>query len=207
MKKSGVYNNVTTCLINKVQKEQLVRTIEQEAHDSEVMYWGCGQAVLDALQRNLNLGDGEAFKAASAVGGGIGGMREACGALMGAVMAIGLAYGRRKFETGKVSLEQPDSVEAKLRASRFCERFKEEFGGLRCNDVRASVREPSFNGSAVYSYNTVEAFEDHAKCGDVTGPTARLAAEIILQPTELFADEINACLEGLRQVREQQKEI
>ena len=41
---------------------------------------------------------------------------------------------------------------------------------------------------------------DHAKCGSVAAAAARLAAEVILQPTELFANEINAPLMKLGRV-------
>lgn len=189
--------------MSKEEKEQLIRAIEQKAFDNEVVYWGCSQAVLDALQQYLDLGDGEAFKAASAFVGGVAGMREVCGALTGGVMAIGLAYGRAKFEAGKVGLEQPDYVEARVRAGRLCDRFKEKFGSLRCSDIKVSIRGADYKEYT--SYNTIEAFEDHAKCGDVTGPTACLAAEIILQPTELFVAEINVKLGELAQLRELQK--
>ena len=184
-------------------KEQLIKRIEQDAHDNEVVYWGCSRAVVDALQRHFNLGNGEVFKAASPLAGGIGGIREACGALIGGGMAIGLAYAPAKFEKGKVGSEQTEFVEAMVRTGKFCERFKEKFGSIRCSDIRAAVRGADYKE---YEHmNTIEAFEDHDKCGDVTGPAAQLAAEIILQPTELFADEINARLEDLSQVRKQQK--
>lgn len=87
-----------------------------------------------------------------------------------------------------------------MRASKLCDRFKEKFGSLRCVDVMVSVGRKEFP-----RFNTIEAFEEHAKCEHVTGPAARLAAEIILQPTELFADEINELLDDMRQIRKQQK--
>ena len=93
--------------MSQEERERLLRKIEQHAHDYEVVYWGCSQAVLYTLQRHLQLDDGGAFRAASPFAGGVARMREVCGALVGGVMAIGLAYGRTKFEAGKVALEQP----------------------------------------------------------------------------------------------------
>ncbi len=186
------------------EKEQLLNKIEKHAHDREVTYWGCSQAVLDALQRNLGLGNNAAFKAASPFAGGVARMREVCGALVGGVMAIGLAYGRSKFTSGKVALEEPDCVEALVRASKLGERFKQKFGCVRCSDVQLVMHGPNFKTHVHY---TVEAFTEHARCGDVTGPAARLAAEIILEPTELFAKDINHFLEELGNVREQQKKL
>lgn len=187
------------------EREQLIGLIEKEAYDNEVSYWGCGQAVLDALQRYLNLGGVEAFKAASGLAGGVGRMREACGALIGGVMAIGLAYGRAKFEPGKICFEQADYREAEVRSTRFCERFREEFGGhIRCEDVKAFVRRGD-ESQGYFRFDTIEAFENHAKCGNVCGPAARFAAEIMLEPTESFKAEMDAELEDIMQVRRDQK--
>ncbi len=187
--------------VSEEAKEELIRKIEQDARYNEVEYFGCCQVVLDVLQRNLNIGNGGAFKAASALLGGVAMTREVCGALVGGVMAIGLVYGRASLETGKVGPENPEVLEARVRGSRLCDRFKEKFGSLRCADVMVSVGRKDFP-----RFNTVEAFEDHAKCENVTGPAARFATEIILQPTELFADEINALLDDMRQIRKQQKQ-
>lgn len=189
--------------MSREEKEKLIRIIEQEARDNEVVYWGCCRSVLKALQRHLNLGDAEVAKAASPFPAGVAGMGEICGALIGAVMAIGLAYAKGEFEAGKVNLEQPEDMEAIVRASKFGERFKEKFGCVRCSDVWPAVRGAHYKEYP--DFGSIEAFEDHAWCGDVTGPAARLAAEIILQPTELFADGINAFLEQIRQVRKLQE--
>jgi len=182
-------------------KEELIRKIEEDARENEIEYFGCSQVVLDALQRHLNIGNVETFKAATALAGGVGAKGEVCGALLGGVLAIGLVYGRANLEAGKVGPEQPEFVESRVRAGRLCDRFKEKFGSLRCADVKVAVNRKEYP-----RFNTVEAFEDHAKCADVTGPAARFAAEIILQPTELFASEINALLEDMSQIRKQQKQ-
>ena len=118
-------------------------------------------------------------------------------------MAIGLAYGRPKYTEGKTAHEEPEYMESVLRSRQLCDRFKEMFRSLRCGDVKVVVRGADYREYT--RFNTLENFLDHAKCGDVTGPTARLAAEVILEPTEYYTADINAELEDLRQVREQQK--
>ncbi|MFC2002219.1 C-GCAxxG-C-C family protein [Chloroflexota bacterium] len=190
--------------MSQEERELLLSKIEQHAHDYEVKYWGCSQAVLYTLQQDLQLSDGGAFKAASPFAGGVARMREVCGALLGGVMAIGLVYGRTEFEAGKVALEQPDCVESMVRASKFGERFKEKFGCLRCGDVQAVIHGPDFKPHVRF---TVKSFEEHAKCGEVTGPAARLAAEIILAPREQFIADINVFLDDFSQVRKEQREL
>lgn len=186
--------------INKEDKEQLLRTIEQEACDNEIKYWGCSQAVLDTLQRHLKLGNGDTFKSATAFAGGIAGNREACGALIGCVMAIGLASGRVQYETDKIGPEQADLVECSVRARKFCDRFRESLGGLRCSEVRAAM---GFDPEAGAVKPTPEIFKEHEKCGKVTGTAARLAAEIILEPVSLYAAQIKATLDMMAQFRKQ----
>jgi len=186
--------------MNQEDKERLIRTIEQEARDNEIEYWGCSQAVLDALQRNLKLEDGNTFKASTAFVGGIASNREACGALIGCVMAIGLAYGRTKYERGKIGLEQPDLVECSARARKFCDRFREKLGGLRCSEVRAAM---GFDPEARVVKLTRETLKEHEKCGDVTSTAARLAAEIILEPVALYAAQTKATVDMMVQFRKQ----
>ena len=186
--------------INDEDKQQLLMKIEREARDNEIKYWGCSQAVVDALQRNLRLNGTDIFKAASALAGGVASNHEACGALTGGVIAIGLAYGRTKYEPGKVSAEQVDWLECMTRAGRFCDRFRERFGGLNCREVRASV---GFDPDATLAQLTPERFKKHDRCGEATGTAARLAAEIILESMELYAAEIKAILDTMARLREQ----
>ena len=41
--------------MGKEEKQQLIEAIKKEAHNNEVLYWGCSQAVLSALQRQQEL--------------------------------------------------------------------------------------------------------------------------------------------------------
>lgn len=186
--------------INEEGKERLLATIEQEAGDNEIKYWGCSQAVLDTLQRHLKLGDGDTFKAATAFAGGIASNREACGALTGCVMAIGLAYGRSEYEPGKIGPEQPELVECSARARKFCDRFREKLGGLRCSEVRAAL---GFDPKVKEVKPTLKTFKEHEKCGYVTATAARLAAEIILEPSELYAAQVKMAVDMMTQLRKQ----
>ena len=126
--------------MSKEEQEELLDAIEKDAHDNEVTYWGCSQAVLASLQQHLKIGSVESFKAMSPFAGGVARTHEMCGALLAGVMAIGLVYGRSKFEPGKVAMEQFDMMEAEVRGNKLCQRFKEKFGSFECPDVYAFVR-------------------------------------------------------------------
>ena len=177
--------------------------IEHEAHDSEIECWGCSQAVLYSLQKNFNIGNVNVFGSASALAGGVAAEKEVCGALLGAIMAIGLMYGRERFEEGTIARESEEYLEARARTIKLCEGFRNKFGSLRCGDVWVNVRGSDYK--EYKGFDSVEALEDHDKCGEVTGATARMAAEILLQPTEDFRDEMNAMAEEVAEARKMQK--
>jgi C_GCAxxG_C_C family probable redox protein len=65
---------------------------------------------------------------ATAFGGGIGRTgRAVCGSVTGAVMAIGLRYGREEPSQPRDRAYAP--------AQEFCQRFEKEMGHLRCGDL------------------------------------------------------------------------
>src|SRR5512143_1490180 len=74
-----------------------VKAIRAKAHANENMS-GCSQAVIAALQEGLNIGDAQSLRAATAFAGGMARRGESCGALVGALMALGLEEGREKLE-------------------------------------------------------------------------------------------------------------
>ena len=93
--------------LDSCEKDELISSIEYDANFNEVHYHGCSQAVLDAMQKNLGIGNVEVFKSASAMAGGICSMGEVCGAVTGGIMAIGLVYGReptRLYREGRPEL-------------------------------------------------------------------------------------------------------
>jgi len=66
-------------------------------------------------------------RVATPFGGGVGGMGSVCGAVVGAVMAIGLKRGR----------EEPDQprVQAYAPAQQFYRRFQQEMGSAICREL------------------------------------------------------------------------
>jgi C_GCAxxG_C_C family probable redox protein len=85
----------------------------------------CAQAVLGAVAPRLGLDQDTAVRLATGFGVGLS-MGETCGAVSGAVMALGLAHGGGG----------PDATAAKLDtyalAGEFFDAFSREHGSLRC---------------------------------------------------------------------------
>jgi len=97
----------------------------QNAEDLHLQGFNCSQAVFSTLAEPLGLDRSLALKIASPFGGGIGRTGETCGAVSGALMALGLQSG----------YSQPDP-QAKDRVytltREFLRRFKERFGEVAC---------------------------------------------------------------------------
>ena len=97
----------------------------------ELFYEGynCAQAVLGAFAERAGISFETAVKTASSFGGGMGGMREVCGAVSGMLMAAGLIFG----------YEKPNDRAAKsehyARVRKLSEQFREENGSIICREL------------------------------------------------------------------------
>lgn len=91
--------------------------------------YNCAQAVFCAHCEKYGIDIETGAKLASAFGGGMGRMREVCGALSGLFMLLGLKYGYSdpKDNEGKKELY------AKVQA--LAGKFREEFGSIICKEL------------------------------------------------------------------------
>ncbi len=55
--------------------------------------YNCAQAVFAAFAEEMNLDEKTALRLSSALGGGVGGLREVCGAVSGMALALGMLRG------------------------------------------------------------------------------------------------------------------
>ena len=91
--------------------------------------YNCSQAVLMAFEDVTGLEKETAAKIASSFGGGVGRMREVCGAVSGMCMAAGLLYGYD-------DLADPEAKKAHYaRIQELCEAFRKRFGTLICREL------------------------------------------------------------------------
>ena len=91
--------------------------------------YNCAQAVAVAFTDVTGLTDDYAAKMASSFGGGMGRMREVCGAVSGMLMVLGLVYG---YDT-------PGDDEAKKAQyaliQQLAGKFREEVGSIVCREI------------------------------------------------------------------------
>ena len=92
---------------------------------AEALFTGgcnCAQAVFAAFADELGMDEESAKRVATGLGGGVGRMREVCGAVSAAALVIGMRLG-------------PDKMKAYPVIQDFCAKFKERCGSIVCRDL------------------------------------------------------------------------
>ncbi len=89
----------------------------------------CGQAVLVPFAERRGIDREHALRLACAFGGGIAGTGSTCGAVSGALLAIGAAHGRTKVE------DEPARARTYDAARVFLDRFRSEHGSVVCREL------------------------------------------------------------------------
>lgn len=83
--------------------------------------WNCCQAVLCSCCDNLSLNVDTAYRIGAFFGAGMR-QGEACGAVTGTLMALGLRYGDENNRNSRKSIE-------------FINAFKDRYGSVRCSEL------------------------------------------------------------------------
>jgi C_GCAxxG_C_C family probable redox protein len=159
-------------------RSDLVTQIGKTAHEYERVYHGCSQCVLAAVQEGLGLGGQESFKAASALAGGIARMGNTCGALVGGLMAISLAFGRDQLEDGATSQGYARAMDL---GGELCKRFEAALGSTQCRDIQRSLFGRSFDLRDPRERQEFRKAGSYDKCPQVVQRAAELAARVILE--------------------------
>lgn len=128
--------------------------------------YNCAQSVLGAIGPDEGLDEKTCLAVASAFGGGMARQGEVCGAVTGALMAMGL-------EECKTTSASPAETRAKLypRAEAFMNEFRQRHGSLHCRELTGcDLRTPEGREKFKPLHNThcskfiasaVEIFEKH----------------------------------------------
>jgi len=122
----------------------------------------------------------DVFKAGSAFSGGVARHGETCGAVIGAIMAIGALMGRERLP------DQEQSQKAMEQATRIYDGFKEKIGHTLCSEIHKIRHGKTYR---LHIPEERKAFHDaggHGPegCPVVCGTAARIAAGVILDLKE-----------------------
>ena len=136
--------------------------------------YNCAQAVFCAFRGQTGLGLEAAARLASSFGGGIGRLREVCGAVSGALLALGMLQG----------YDDPQDAAAKAahyqRVQELARRFREKNGTIVCRELLKDV--PTTPGG-IPEARTPE-FYQRRPCLRLVGESAAILEEMLAEYKE-----------------------
>lgn len=148
--------------MNPTEKSQLAKRYFEEGYN-------CAQSVLLAFCEETGLSIDQAAKLASTFGGGMGRMREVCGAVSAMFMVQGLMEGY----TDPKAKEEKAELYARVR--EVAERFREKNHSIICRDLLIDVQTTP---GGVPEERTQEYYE-RRPCGCYVEDAAGLIAEAL----------------------------
>lgn len=131
--------------------------------------YNCSQSVVLAFSDLLGISEKALARLSSSFGGGMGRLREVCGAVTGAFMVLGLLYGYEEAETGTKKAEHY------ARIQHFAERFSQETGSIICRDLLGLDKKKD-NPTPE---KRTEKYYDERPCKELVGLAAGILEEMI----------------------------
>ena len=95
--------------------------------------YNCAQAVFVAYCDEMDMDKETALKLSSSFGGGMGKLREVCGAVTGAFAVAGVLWGYSDVNDAKAKTEHYALIR------RIAEEFKDVYGTYICNDLLKGI--------------------------------------------------------------------
>ena len=148
---------------NTMSKAALARGFFEQGYN-------CCQSLLLAFAEDIGLSDEVALRLASSFGGGMGKLREVCGALTGAFMVIGM-------KKGTVHPDADDEKAAQYALiQELAGSFKQKNGSILCRDL---IGEDYMPGDAVPGKRT-QAYYDSRPCAALIEDAVRMLEEKLI---------------------------
>lgn len=118
--------------------------------------YNCAQSVFAAFHKEMGLSESTALKMSSAFGGGMGRLREVCGAVSGMFMVLGTLYGYDDAKDDAAKKELYTQVQS------LAQGFKDEYKTIICKELLgvdgAQKPEPTPRNSEFYEKRPCLAF-------------------------------------------------
>jgi len=161
------------------RRQEILERIERRAQEYEFLSHSCAKGSALALMEAFGLGNMAIIRALSPFPG-FGMTGGICGAVTGALMALGLYF-------GSDDLQDYEGTGRTMAAARtFIPRFEEEVGSIYCPRIQQDVVFGKYMDPRAGQEN-FEAFvaaHGYEKCSLLPGIGARMAAEIIIESLE-----------------------
>lgn len=129
--------------------------------------YNCAQAVFAAFCEELGIDTETALKLSSSFGGGMGRMREVCGAVSGMFMAAGLKYGYSDPKDTKSKADHYKLIQD------LAQKFKEQNGSIICKNL-LGLSKPE--GTTVPQERTADYYKKRP-CSGLVKDAARILDE------------------------------
>ncbi|MFZ4521716.1 MAG: C-GCAxxG-C-C family protein [Bacteroidales bacterium] len=91
--------------------------------------FSCSQSVLAAFSEEFGLSEDDCLRISCAFGAGMGRRQLTCGAVTGALMVLGMKYGRAKGE------DVSKKLNTYKKTTEFFEEFRKKHGSTDCKDL------------------------------------------------------------------------
>lgn len=146
-----------------------MNSIRKHAMELFKQGYNCSQSVFGAFCEECGMDFETALKLSSSFGGGMGRLREVCGAVSGMFMVAGMKYGYTDPE------DSTSKAEHYKRIQELAEQFKEKNGSLVCRDLLGlSVQSESY----IPEKRTAEYYKKRP-CAEIVGDAAEIIYEFI----------------------------
>ncbi len=150
--------------------DQRVQGVMEKSHN-------CAQSTFYVLSEQFGLGGDDILKALTPLPG-MAERGETCGAMTGALMAMGLIYGRERLDDWE---KYRNSL---VPTNKFCQRFQEEMGTTLCCQIQERAFGKSYNLMDPEDLKDFQRAGATQKCSRVVQKACRLAADVILEYPE-----------------------
>jgi len=174
-------------MLSETQKQEIIDRVAARAGDYEESLVSCAQGTLLALQEEFDLPGGKDMLLAASFMPGVASRKETCGAFLGALMALGLLFGRvSPLDSAYDGLEsRKDYSQRKQRTAwRFCEELREELGSTQCKVIHADLMGREYDFTNPSSFRQFIDDGGAVACRVPAAKAARIAARIILDERE-----------------------
>ena len=132
--------------------------------------YNCAQSVFTAFSYRFGIDEETAKKISAGLGGGVGRMREVCGAVSGAAMVIGSVCSATEGKDSDSKQKNYELVQA------FADRFIKRNGTVICRELLGL--EEKMENTAKPDSRTAEYYKKRP-CDELVGDAAEILAEII----------------------------
>lgn len=166
----------TTLMEGKfMSNQEKIEAIKSRARKNFSLGYNCAECVLEAVLEHVDTGlPREILKLATGFGGGVGLFGDICGAIAGAVLAVGAVYGRSKLPEGegkeaiKLAVDQLYGKPGLYRISnQIPNKIKQKYGNTACRELTKK-------------WHDTWLCKEHAlSCRELITDAAGIAAEII----------------------------